>query len=96
MVFSNLFFLYIFLPANIILYFSVRSPQARNSIMVAFSLFFYAWGEPVWVFLLIATAFLNWLLALQIKAGQQQPDQPRARAAHIEAVELDHSLLELF
>ena len=42
LVFSNLFFLYIFLPANIILYFSVRSPQARNSIMVAFSLFFYA------------------------------------------------------
>ena len=96
MVFSNLFFLYIFLPANIILYFSVRSPQARNSIMVAFSLFFYAWGEPVWVFLLIATAFLNWLLALQIKAGQQQPDQPRARAALIAAVVLDLSLLVLF
>ena len=96
MVFSNLFFLYIFLPANIILYFSVRSPQARNSIMVAFSLFFYAWGEPVWVFLLIATAFLNWLLALQIKAGQQQPSHPMARAALIAAVVLDLSLLVLF
>ena len=66
MVFSNLFFLYIFLPANIILYFAAPSMAVKNGLMVAFSLVFYAWGEPVWVFLLAAAAFVNWLLALRI------------------------------
>ncbi|MCI8907064.1 MAG: MBOAT family protein, partial [Angelakisella sp.] len=86
MVFSNLFFLYIFLPANIILYFAAPSIRVKNAIMVCFSLFFYAWGEPVWVFLLIATAFVNWLLALYIKKHLEEPERRKARCALVAAV----------
>ena len=93
MVFSNLFFLYIFLPANIILYFAAPSIRVKNAIMVCFSLFFYAWGEPVWVFLLIATAFVNWLLALHIKKHLEDPERRKARCALVAAVVLDLSLL---
>ena len=96
MVFSNLFFLYIFLPANIILYFAAPSIRVKNAIMVCFSLFFYAWGEPVWVFLLIATAFVNWLLALHIKKHLEDPERRKARCALVAAVVLDLSLLVLF
>ena len=56
MVFSNLLFIYVFLPLNIILYFCARTNRTRNMIMVAFSLVFYAWGEPVLVLLLLLTA----------------------------------------
>ena len=96
MVFSNLFFLYIFLPANIILYFAARKTKTRNLIMVCFSLVFYAWGEPVWVFLLIATALLNWRLALYMESRREDKDGLNARYALIAAVVLDLSLLVLF
>ena len=46
MVFSNLFFIYLFLPLNLILYFISSNKTWRNGVLVAFSLFFYAWGEP--------------------------------------------------
>ena len=96
MVFSNLFFLYVFLPANIILYFAARKNQTRNRIMVCFSLVFYAWGEPVWVFLLIATALLNWRLALHMEKRREEGDPLGTRRALIAAVVLDLSLLVLF
>ena len=86
MVFSSLFFLYIFLPANIILYFLARTNRVRNWIMVAFSLVFYAWGEPVWIFLLLFTAFLNWLLALVMSRNF---GTPRAKYALVAAVAVD-------
>lgn len=54
MVFSNLFFIYLFLPLNLILYFVVKNRTWQNIVLLGFSLFFYAWGEPVWVFMLRA------------------------------------------
>ena len=93
MVFSSLFFLYIFLPANIILYFLARTNRVRNWIMVAFSLVFYAWGEPVWIFLLLFTAFLNWLLALTM---EKHLGTPRAKYALVAAVAVDLWLLVIF
>ena len=44
MVFSNLFFLYFFLPLNLICYFLAKSIHVRNGILIVFSLFFYAWA----------------------------------------------------
>ena len=49
MYFSNLFFLYIFLPALFLAYFIVRIYTYRRIVLTAFSLFFYAFGEPVYV-----------------------------------------------
>ena len=64
MVFADLFFLFAFLPAFAICYLLaslVKGTGVKNGVLVAFSLIFYAWGEPVYVFLLIFCAFLNWL-----------------------------------
>jgi len=68
MVFSSLFFLYVFLPLNLILYFTARSIKAKNIILLLFSLFFYAWGEPMFVFIMLGTALLDWLHAKFIEA----------------------------
>lgn len=77
MVFSDLFFLFAFLPLFILLYSACGwldrkrsldplnlSHTWRNAILVIFSLIFYAWGEPIYVLLMIVTVLLNYLSAL--------------------------------
>ena len=60
MVFSSLIFLFLFLPICLAVYCCVRGTKARNVVLVLFSLAFYAWGEPVYVLLLIASASFNY------------------------------------
>ena len=73
MVFSNLFFLYLFLPVCLLLYFLCRSTISKNAVLIVFSLFFYAWGEPLYVFLMIGMAAANWGFGLWMgKAGRQK------------------------
>lgn len=79
MVFSDLFFIFVFLPLFLICYFLgyfvdrkwLSTPgrnvmTTRNSVLVVFSLIFYAWGEPVYVFLMLASVFINYLAGLGI------------------------------
>lgn len=68
MVFSSLFFLYVFLPLNLILYFATPNMRIKNAVLLLFSLFFYAWGEPVFVFVMLGTALLDFLHARFIAA----------------------------
>ncbi|MBR0500404.1 MAG: MBOAT family protein [Bacteroidales bacterium] len=74
MVFADLFFLFAFIPAFALCYLLASlAPgiRARNLVLVAFSLIFYAWGEPLYVFLLILCAFINYLFGRWLqKAGK--------------------------
>ncbi len=60
MLFSSLLFLYAFLPICLLLYFLVPGLTGKNIVLLCASLVFYAWGEPVYVFLMLAVAALNW------------------------------------
>lgn len=53
MVFSSLTFLLLFLPAVFAVYFACRSIRAKNAALLAASLLFYAWGEPVFVLVML-------------------------------------------
>jgi len=66
MVFSSLFFTYVFFPICMLLYFASPSIKWRNGVLLAFSLVFYSWGEPVFVLLMLATVALNYFFGLQI------------------------------
>jgi len=66
MTFSSLIFLYAFLPLNLIFYYLVKGTEARNAVLLVFSLGFYAWGEPKYVFILMAMALADWLIGLFI------------------------------
>ena len=77
MVFSSLFFVYLFLPLNLLFYKLVPSIRARNIVMLVFSLIFYAWGEPVYLLLLLFMAFADWLIALFI--GKQTKSSGKAK-----------------
>jgi alginate O-acetyltransferase complex protein AlgI len=61
MVFSSLTFLFVFLPTALGLYYLVPR-RMTNVVLWVFSLFFYAWGEPLYVLLMFATIAVEYLL----------------------------------
>ena len=93
MVFSDLFFIYVFLPAAAICYALGRcgdhSRMRRleeygshvrvrcecpysNAVLIIFSLIFYAWGEPIYVALMIVSVFLNYVVGVFIDGGKHK------------------------
>ncbi len=63
MVFSSLVFISIFLPAVLILYWILPGMRLKNGLLLVASLCFYAYGEPVYVLLMIASAVMNYIWA---------------------------------
>ncbi|SOC34874.1 MBOAT family O-acyltransferase [Ureibacillus acetophenoni] len=66
MVFSNLVFIFAFLPIVLLVYFLVPK-VLKNFILLIFSLFFYAWGEPIYVFLMLFSILINYIFGLLIE-----------------------------
>jgi len=66
MIFSSLVFLCIFLPVVLILHTLVKNRTWQNALLLTGSLLFYAFGEPVYVLLMIASALANYVFALLI------------------------------
>jgi alginate O-acetyltransferase complex protein AlgI len=64
LVFSSLTFLYVFLPLCLIFYYAVRGTKAKNYLLLAASLFFYAWGEPKWIIILIISTLVEYIGAI--------------------------------
>ena len=112
MIFSDLFFLFAFLPAFFLCYllaavgdkelFSSRvsaldpSQMAcrnvlKNAVLVVFSLIFYAWGEPVYVFLMLFSSLINYISGLNI-AGRMQS---RRKTALVVGISLNLSLIHI-
>lgn len=93
MVFSSLTFLFIFLPINLILYFISDNEKYRNVILVLFSLFFYAYGEPVWVSLLILSATVDFFHG---KIIEKNRGKWQSKAALVSSLLINLSLLGFF
>ena len=71
MLFSSIPFLFYFLPAVLILYFLVPR-KLKNTVLLLFSLVFYGWGEPKYVFLMAATICLFYGCGIAIGKCQSQ------------------------
>ena len=65
MVFSSLLFTFFFLPAVMLIYFLAKD-KYRNYILLAASLIFYGYGEPKFVFIMLASIMINYGFALRI------------------------------
>ena len=59
MVFSSLIFLYAFFSLSLLAYALCKTQKAQNIVLLVFSLIFYAWGEPKYVFLMISSELLE-------------------------------------
>ena len=90
MVFSSVTFLFIFLPVTLLLYYVVPK-RFRLAALFLLSLVFYAWGEPLYVFLMLGSILINWLLGLWMEKRRQS-----ARALLIIAVVFNIGMLAVF
>lgn len=90
MLFSSLEFLYLFLPLTLLLYFA-SPPRLRNGVLLAVSLLFYAYGEPIYVLLMLATVAVDYAVGLAIVRFPQ-----RARLWLWAAVVFNVTLLAFF
>ncbi len=79
MVFSSLTFLLLFLPLVLGAYFIGKSVRWRNGVLLCASLFFYGWGEPLWVFAMVFSTAVNYFCAL----GLSRTADPRLRRAFL-------------
>ena len=67
MVFADLFFIYFFLPLCLVSYFLAKDLKKKNIVLIAFSLALYAWGEPIYVLMLVFSSAMNWGIGLLIE-----------------------------
>jgi D-alanyl-lipoteichoic acid acyltransferase DltB (MBOAT superfamily) len=82
LVFTSPTFLFVFLPGCLALYFAVRGMAARNAVLLAASLLFYAWGEPVMVAVMLGSIAFNYGAARWID-GQEGPARNGALAVGV-------------
>ncbi len=80
LVFSSTTFLFLFLPVVLILYYNpiVKSLAFRNAVLILSSIFFYAWGEPFFVLLMLLSILLNWLFGLGV-AKYKESEKARSK-----------------
>ena len=71
MVFSSPIFLFLFLPAVLLIYYLTRK-WCGNFILLLASLIFYAWGEPKFVFVMVGVVFVDYLLGLWGNKAREQ------------------------
>ena len=70
MIFSSLFFLVCFLPLVLGIYYII--PQKfKNVVLLIFSLVFYAWGEPVYIYAMLFSILFNYICGLFVHKSKK-------------------------
>ena len=95
MVFSSIFFLFTFLPLSLLIYW-MSPAKIKNFTLLAVSLFFYAWGEPVYVLLMIASILTNFVFGIFIESELIKEKRAVRRALFISAVVFNILILGFF
>ena len=93
MVFSSIVFIFTFLPLVILAYY-LAPVKLRNFVLLLASLIFYAWGEPVYLFLMLYSILFNYVIGLDIE--RQQEKGRNGRGSLILGVTVNLLLLGLF
>lgn len=73
MVFSGITFLYYFLPCVLLLYF-FAPVKAKNGVLLIASLFFYAWGEPVYIILMLISILVGFVAGLLLEKANEKTE----------------------
>lgn len=75
MLFSSLIFIWYFLPVVFLIVYILKPLKWSNAVLLAASLFFYAWGEPKYIFLMMLSIGMNYIFGLLVDKCQK--DQAR-------------------
>lgn len=95
MIFSSLLFLFRFLPIVLLLYYALPK-KLRNLVLLLVSLVFYAWGEPVYVVLMIVSILISWSGGLAVDRFLRAGNEKGARISLGVSVAAGLSLLGFF
>lgn len=90
MVFSSMFFLWVYLPLTILGYYIVGK-KYKNFFLVLASLFFYTWGEPVYILLMLISIVFNWQMGICVDRATKYK-----KYIFVVSVVIDISLLFIF
>ena len=93
MVFTDLIFLFCFLPISVLLTKQIRNIKLQNILLVVFSLLFYAWPNPIYVVLLILSILWNYFTAFELEA---QDDKKTKRILLIVSVVVNLFILGFY
>ena len=94
MVFSSLEFMFLYFPVVLLLYF-VTPLKWRNVTLFVTSLIFYGWGEPMYVFLMLATITVDYFFGWMV-GKYRESNRKRARAYMIAAIVINLAILGFF
>ncbi len=95
MVFSSLLFLFRFLPAVLLLYFIIPK-KFRNLLLFIASLVFYAWGEPVYVVLMLFSTLVDYTHGMLVDKCKKMGNIKGAKIAVASSMIINLSLLGFF
>jgi alginate O-acetyltransferase complex protein AlgI len=93
MLFADLFFMFAFLPLCFLFYFATKSIKVKNYVLIAFSLVFYAFGEPLKIFLFLFGTLFNYFIALWM---DRERGTPKAKLALILSLIYNIGMLGVF
>lgn len=96
MLFSSLTFLFTFLPIVIGLYFLVPKRSHKNLVLFLASILFYAWGEPVYIILILISTVNDYTFARLVEHSRENGQDRRAKLFFILSLVVNLSLLGYF
>ncbi len=95
MVFSSLVFLLLFLPVTLAMYFLVPK-RAKNAVLFFMSLVFYAWGEPVYIAIMLFSTVFDYCNGLALEKLKEKNEPKKQKAVLILSVVVNLGLLCFF
>ena len=95
MIFSSLFFLFVFLPLILLVYLFVPK-KAKNIVLLISSLIFYAWGEPVYILLMVFSIIYNYISGMEIDFYRRRGNTAQLRLIFWLAVGVNLGILGFF
>ncbi|MBR2786185.1 MAG: MBOAT family protein [Clostridia bacterium] len=95
MVFSSTVFLFLFLPIVLIIYYNpiIKNRKFKNLFLLIVSLLFYAYGEPVFIFFMLFSIMVNYLLGRLVA---QSPKGKKGNSKHYVTIAYIYNLFVLF
>lgn len=95
MIFSSIFFVFVFLPVVLVIYYAVPF-RAKNTVLLFSSLIFYAWGEPVYVLLMLLSIGINFVSGLELESHMIAGNMKKAKHACIMTAAINFLILGFY
>lgn len=98
MIFSSIFFIFIFLPLTLLVYY-LTPFKAKNLVLLLVSLIFYAWGEPIYVLLMLFSIGINYVSGREIevfRSENTEQSEQKAKIAMIVTVVINLCILGFY